>query len=63
MYTNYYYFCYAIAQHYSMVLWLGLAICKMLHYIIFMPLLAPMFAVCWFGGLSISMLSGENFQS
>ena len=33
----------------------------MLHYIVFMPLLAPMFA-----GLvasSISMLSGENFQS
>ena len=43
------------------LLWLGLAICKMLHYIVFMPLLAPMFA-----GLvtpSISMLSGENFQS
>ena len=61
MYTNYYYFCYAIAQHYSMVLWLGLAICKMLHYIVLMPLLAPMFA-----GLvasTISMLSGENFQS
>ena len=53
MYTSYYYFCYAIAQHYSMVLWLGLAICKMLHYIVLMPLVAS----------SISMLSGENFQS
>ena len=44
MYTSYYYFCYAIAQHYSMVLWLGLAICMMVIYIVLLPYKALMVA-------------------
>ena len=61
MCINYYYFYYAIAQHCSMVLWLGLAIFIMVFYIVFMPLLAPMFSALM--DSSISMLSGVRSES
>jgi len=44
MCITYYYFYYAIAQHCSMVLWLGLAIFIMVFYDILLPYEAPMFA-------------------
>ena len=56
MYASYYYFCNVVAQHCSMVLWLGLAIFIMVYYIVFMPLLALMFSALM--DSSISMLSG-----
>ena len=44
-----------------MVLWLGLAIFIMVYYIVFMPLLAPMFSALM--DSSISMLSGVKSES
>ena len=61
MYASYYYFCNVIAQHCSIVLWLGLAIFIMVYYIVFMPLLAPMFSALM--DSSISMLSGVKSES
>ena len=54
MCTNYYYFYYAIAQHCSMVLWLGLAIFIMVFYVILLPHEAPMFAALMDSSISMN---------
>ena len=54
MYISYYYFCYAIAQHCSMVLWLGLAIFITVFYVILLPYEDPMFAALMDSSISMN---------
>ena len=54
MYASYYYFCNVIAQHCSMVLWLGLAIFIMVFYVILLPHEAPMFAALMDSSISMN---------